>query len=72
MIYYLFVEPGPLAEAIPGTNVFRYITFRTAWGLITALSRLTANGWGAYPELLLRTTHFVVPFVLLKYRKTIP
>jgi hypothetical protein len=38
------------------------------WGLITALARLTANGWGAYPELLLRTTHFVVPFVLLKFR----
>ncbi len=42
MIYHLFVEdffgnPGPLADVIPGTNVFRYITFRTAWGLITAL-----------------------------------
>jgi len=42
MIYHLFIEdfsgnPGPLADLIPGTNVFRYITFRTAWGLITAL-----------------------------------
>jgi phospho-N-acetylmuramoyl-pentapeptide-transferase len=42
MIYLLFIEdfagnPGPLADVIPGTNVFRYITFRTAWGLITAL-----------------------------------
>ncbi|MCB9679788.1 MAG: phospho-N-acetylmuramoyl-pentapeptide-transferase [Alphaproteobacteria bacterium] len=37
MIYHLFVEPGPLGDLLPGTNVFRYITFRTAWGLITAL-----------------------------------
>lgn len=41
------------------------------WGLITALARLTANGWGAYPEFLLRTTHFVVPFVLLRYRQSV-
>ena len=37
MLYWLFVEPGPLADALPGTNVFRYISFRTAWGMITAL-----------------------------------
>ncbi|HHO52502.1 MAG TPA: phospho-N-acetylmuramoyl-pentapeptide-transferase [Deltaproteobacteria bacterium] len=37
MLYWLFVEPGPLAEIAPGTNVVRYISFRTAWGMITAL-----------------------------------
>ncbi len=37
MLYWLFVEPGPLADVLPGTNVFRYISFRTAWGMITAL-----------------------------------
>ena len=37
MLYALFVEPGPLAELLPGSNVFRYITFRTAWGMLTAL-----------------------------------
>ncbi|MEZ4317564.1 MAG: phospho-N-acetylmuramoyl-pentapeptide-transferase [Myxococcota bacterium] len=37
MFYHLFVDPGPLAEVLPGTNVFRYISFRTAWGLISAL-----------------------------------
>jgi len=37
MLYYLFIDPGPLAGTIPGTNVFRYLTFRTAWGVITAL-----------------------------------
>lgn len=35
MIYELVV---PWADTIPGANVFRYITFRTAWGMITALT----------------------------------
>jgi phospho-N-acetylmuramoyl-pentapeptide-transferase len=34
MLYYLFY---PLREYISGFNVFRYITFRTAWAAITAL-----------------------------------
>ncbi len=29
---------APLAGDVPGANVFRYITFRTAWGLMTALA----------------------------------
>ena len=37
MLYWLFVDPGPLSDVMPGTNVFRYISFRTAWGMITAL-----------------------------------
>jgi phospho-N-acetylmuramoyl-pentapeptide-transferase len=37
MLYYLFVSPGPLSEVIRGSNVFRYISFRTAWAIITAL-----------------------------------
>ncbi len=37
MIYHLFIDPGPLAKIVPGTNVFRYLSFRTAWGVITAL-----------------------------------
>ncbi|MCB9687221.1 MAG: phospho-N-acetylmuramoyl-pentapeptide-transferase [Alphaproteobacteria bacterium] len=36
MLYYLFVDPGPLGS-VPGANVFRYISFRTAWGMISAL-----------------------------------
>ncbi|MEZ4241867.1 MAG: phospho-N-acetylmuramoyl-pentapeptide-transferase, partial [Myxococcota bacterium] len=38
MLYALFVEPGPLSDVLPGANVFRYITFRTAWGMLTALA----------------------------------
>ena len=34
MIYHLMV---PLAEDVPGANVFRYISFRTAWCMITSL-----------------------------------
>ena len=34
MLYHLMV---PLAEDIPGANVFRYLSFRTAWAMITAL-----------------------------------
>ncbi len=35
MLYHLLV---PLAEEHPLFNLFRYITFRTAWGMITALT----------------------------------
>jgi phospho-N-acetylmuramoyl-pentapeptide-transferase len=34
MLYHLLV---PLADSLPGANVFRYISFRTAWGILTAL-----------------------------------
>ena len=35
MLYHLLV---PLADQVSGLNVFRYISFRAAWGLITALA----------------------------------
>ncbi|MBW1878625.1 MAG: phospho-N-acetylmuramoyl-pentapeptide-transferase [Deltaproteobacteria bacterium] len=35
MLYHLFTA---FADEIPGANVFRYISFRTAWGIITALA----------------------------------
>ncbi len=38
MLYWLFVDPGPMADVVPGANVFRYLTFRTAWAVITALA----------------------------------
>jgi phospho-N-acetylmuramoyl-pentapeptide-transferase len=38
MIYLLFVDPGPLGDVFPGTNVLRYISFRAAWGVITAVT----------------------------------
>lgn len=72
LLTWIGVMDMTLALAVVFRPFRALLWWMAAWGLITALSRLTANGWGAYPELLLRTTHFVVPFVLLKYRKTIP
>ncbi|MBL9158136.1 MAG: hypothetical protein JNJ70_11720 [Verrucomicrobiales bacterium] len=40
-----------------------------AWGLITALSRMTCLGLDAYREVLLRATHFLVPLALVLYRR---
>ena len=42
MLFYLLY---PLRNAIAGFNVFRYITFRTAWAAITA------PGLGRLPRL---------------------
>ncbi len=40
-----------------------------AWGLLTALSRVTSLGWDSYREVLLRSTHFLVPFALAWFRR---
>ena len=48
MLYHLFTQwlVDPAGEPlVPGANVFRYISFRTAWGIITAL----AIAYLAYP-----------------------
>jgi phospho-N-acetylmuramoyl-pentapeptide-transferase len=34
MLYHLLT---PLADTVPGANVFRYISFRSAWSIVTAL-----------------------------------
>jgi len=34
------------------------------WGGLTALSRVTAYGFGAYPDVIVRTTHVLVPLAL--------
>lgn len=34
------------------------------WGAVTALSRVTANGWGAYPDVLVRASYFLGPVAL--------
>ena len=35
-----------------------------AWGAITAFSRVTYGGWGNWHELMIRTSHLLVPMVL--------
>jgi phospho-N-acetylmuramoyl-pentapeptide-transferase len=37
MLYWLFIEQGFLADVLPGTRVFQYQSFRTAWGMLTSL-----------------------------------
>lgn len=34
------------------------------WAALTAFSRMTAGGWGAYPEVLLRASYFLGPIAL--------
>ena len=41
--------------------------YMASWGLITAISRMTAGGITQYPELLIRAAHFGAPLVLLLY-----
>ncbi|MEZ6087214.1 MAG: hypothetical protein R3C05_04115 [Pirellulaceae bacterium] len=41
--------------------------YMALWGAITAASRMTAFGWGAWPETFLRTANFGVPLVLALY-----
>lgn len=36
------------------------------WGLITALSRITATGPLSYPEVLLRASHFLIPLAIVQ------
>jgi len=48
MLYHLFTQwlVDPAGEPlVPGANVFRYISFRTAWGILTSL----AVAYLAYP-----------------------
>jgi hypothetical protein len=40
------------------------------WGTATALSRMTAYGFGAYPEVLVRTAHVLAPLALLLLART--
>jgi hypothetical protein len=49
----LLVKPVP---ALLGWAAF--------WGAVTAWSRVTANGWGAYPEVLMRAVHYLGPLVV--------
>ncbi|MCF7973537.1 MAG: hypothetical protein K9N55_06960 [Phycisphaerae bacterium] len=41
------------------------LAWMAAWGAVTALARVTYGGWSSWHEVLIRTSHFVVPVVLL-------
>ncbi|CAN5310178.1 hypothetical protein BH23VER1_BH23VER1_26050 [soil metagenome] len=45
----------------PWRAVLAWIAF---WAALVAMSRMTAHGWGAYPEFLLRSTYILIPLAL--------
>lgn len=44
------------------------LIYMALWGAITAVSRVSYDGWHRFPEVLFRATHFVAPWVLLRAR----
>ena len=53
MIYWLFVDPGPFGDVMPGTNVFRYIS--------PASIRASAFGnYGCYPPINIQMCSFTI------------
>ena len=51
-----------LAIVFPKKPVFIWLAF---WGFLTAFARITELGFGMYPEVLIRTSHFLVPIALI-------
>jgi hypothetical protein len=51
-----------LVLARPSRGVLLWMA---TWGLITALSRMSAFGWMGYSDVLLRATHVLAPLALL-------
>jgi hypothetical protein len=43
------------------------LRYMAVWGLISAFSRVTYGGWGAWHEVTLRAPHYLVPLALLIY-----
>ncbi len=44
------------------------LVYMIVWGALTAVSRASAFGWSHLPDVLFRSAHFVVPWVLLHLR----
>ncbi len=59
---------GVVDFAVAAAVLFRplrvVLLWAAFWGLVTALSRMTAYGASFYPELLVRFSHFLVPLAL--------
>jgi hypothetical protein len=62
-----------LAAHLIGFRVARnrmVLIWMAVWGAITAFSRITYGGWGNWHEVLIRSTHFMMPVaLLLMYRE---
>lgn len=59
--------------AVAGALVLRphpaVLLWAAFWAALTALSRVTANGWGAYPDVLLRAAYFLGPLALWRWQR---
>ena len=49
----------------PKPGIFIWMAY---WGFVTASVRMVELGWSMYPELLIRTSHFLIPVSLLIIR----
>jgi hypothetical protein len=62
--------------AVAGTLLLRphpaVLAWAAFWAALTAFSRVTANGWGAYPDVLLRATYFLGPLALWRLQRSSP
>jgi hypothetical protein len=54
MAILVLVKPKPI--------IFVWMAY---WGFVTASARIVELGWGMYPEVLVRASHFLIPVVLL-------
>lgn len=58
-----------VALLLIGTRWRMIAAYMALWGLITACSRMTAMGAGAWPEVLIRSANWGAPLALLLYHR---
>lgn len=67
---------GVVDFAVAAAVLFRplrvVLLWAAFWGLVTALSRMTAYGASHYPDLLVRFAHFLVPLALWRLTALLP
>jgi len=52
----------------PKSGIFVWMAY---WGFVTASSRIVELGWGMFPEVLIRASHYLIPVVLLVMKNQI-
>lgn len=74
--FYILCIIGIVDLAVAFLVLFRrtrkLLVWMAFWGLVTALSRVTAYGMEAYIEVLLRAPHFLIPLALLGTVRAVP
>lgn len=52
----------------PKSGIFVWMAY---WGFVTASVRIVELGWGMFPEVLIRASHYLIPVVLLVMKNQI-